>query len=105
VIREEGCGEGAVRAGLPGVGGRAVDEKPKESLATLLSYPDVRRKWNNPFVSGVTSVIPVSFIKDDQLLSEFSMVRLVRRAMIAGRKLRIECPLPGIERSRLITLH
>jgi transcriptional regulator with XRE-family HTH domain len=78
--------------------GRVVDEKTKELLATLLSYPDVRSEWKNPVPLGFMPVIPLSFIKDDQLLSYFSMVTTVGTPQtIAAQELRVECLFPADE--------
>jgi transcriptional regulator with XRE-family HTH domain len=82
--------------------GRVVDDKTKELLATLLAYPDVKAEWKNPKVLGAIPatptmpVIPLSFVKDDQVLNYFSMVTTVGTPQtIAAQELRIECMFPA----------
>jgi hypothetical protein len=72
--------------------GRVVDEKTRELLAALLAYPDVDSEWKNPVALGFMPVIPMSFVKDGQLLNYFSMVMTVGTPQtVAARELRIEC--------------
>jgi transcriptional regulator with XRE-family HTH domain len=82
--------------------GRVVDDKTKEVLATLLAYPDVKAEWKNPKALGAIPatptmpVIPLSFVKDDQVLNYFSMVTTVGTPQtIATQELRIECMFPA----------
>jgi transcriptional regulator with XRE-family HTH domain len=78
--------------------GRVVDDKTKELLAALLAYPDVKREWKNPVALGFMPVIPMSFVKDDQLLSYFSMVTTVGTPQtVAAQELRIESMFPADE--------
>jgi transcriptional regulator with XRE-family HTH domain len=78
--------------------GRVVDEKTRELLAALLAYPDVNSEWKNPVALSFMPVIPMSFIKDGQLLNYFSMVTTVGTPQtVAAQELRIECMFPADE--------
>jgi transcriptional regulator with XRE-family HTH domain len=82
--------------------GRVVDETTKELLAALLAYPDVDNEWKNPVALSFMPVIPMSFIKDDQLLNYFSMVTTVGTPQtIAAQELRIECMFPADEATEI----
>ena len=99
-----GCGEGAVRACLWESVGRIVDEKTKELLAALLSYPDVRSRWKNPIPLGFMPVIPLSFVEHDRLLNYFSILTTVGTPQtVAAQELRIACLFPADETTE--TLH
>jgi transcriptional regulator with XRE-family HTH domain len=95
--------------------GRVVDEKTQELLAALLAYPSVKAEWKAPKATGRPStregrssarnpaegassrlpVIPISFVKDGQVLSYFSMVATVGTPQtIAAQELRLECMFP-----------
>ena len=95
--------------------GRLVDEKTQELLAALLAYPSVKAEWKAPKATGRSSaregrisartsaegattrlpVIPISFVKDGQVLSYFSMVATVGTPQtIAAQELRLECMFP-----------
>jgi hypothetical protein len=79
-----------------------VDETTKELLAALLAYPDVDNEWKNPVALSFMPVIPMSFIKDDQLLNYFSMVTTVGTPQtIAAQELRIECMFPADEATEI----
>jgi len=82
--------------------GRVVDDKTKELLATLLAYPGVKTDWKNPKALGAAPVtptmpvIPLSFVKENQVLNYFSMVTTVGTPQtIAAQELRIECMFPA----------
>jgi transcriptional regulator with XRE-family HTH domain len=82
--------------------GRVIDEKTQELLAELLAYPDVQTGWKSPHAMNATPatrtmpVIPISFVKDDEVLSYFSMVTTVGTPQtIAAQELRIECMFPA----------
>jgi len=82
--------------------GRVVDDKTKELLATLLAYPGVKTDWKNPKalsaapVTPTMPVIPLSFVKENQVLNYFSMVTTVGTPQtIAAQELRIECMFPA----------
>ena len=78
--------------------GRVVDEKTKNLLTALLAYPDVQGEWKNPVALGFMPVIPMSFVKADQLLNYFSMVTTVGTPQtIAAQELRIESMFPADE--------
>ena len=78
--------------------GRFVDEKSHELVAALLAYPDTKPEWRTPQPAHVVSdvpVIPISFIKDGQTLSYFSMITTVATPqIIATQELRIESMFP-----------
>jgi transcriptional regulator with XRE-family HTH domain len=78
--------------------GRVIDEKTRELLAALLAYPDVKTDWKNPIELSAMPVIPIGFIRDDQVLNYFSMVTTVGTPQtIAAQELRIECMFPADE--------
>ena len=78
--------------------GRIVDEKTKELLAALLSYPDVRSRWKNPIPLGFMPVIPLSFVEHDRLLNYFSILTTVGTPQtVAAQELRIESMFPADE--------
>src|ERR1700733_9685510 len=76
--------------------GRVIDEKTQELLAALLAYPDVKTEWKSPRAlssmptTRTMPVIPISFAKDNEVLSYFSMVTTVGTPQtIAAQELRI----------------
>jgi transcriptional regulator with XRE-family HTH domain len=82
--------------------GRVMDEKTQELLAELLAYPDVQTAWKSPNAMSTAPatrtmpVIPMSFVKDDEVLSYFSMVTTVGTPQtIAAQELRLECMFPA----------
>ncbi|MFT4438874.1 helix-turn-helix domain-containing protein [Caballeronia sp. 15715] len=82
--------------------GRVIDDKTQGLLADLLAYPDVQTAWKSPHAMNATPatrtmpVIPISFVKDDEVLSYFSMVTTVGTPQtIAAQELRIECLFPA----------
>jgi len=82
--------------------GRVIDEKTQELLAALLAYPDIPTGWKSLRALSATPatrampVIPISFVKDDEVLSYFSMVTTVGTPQtIAAQELRIECMFPA----------
>jgi len=82
--------------------GRVIDEKTQELLAALLAYPDVQAAWKSPPSVSATAatrtmpVIPISFVKDDEVLSYFSMITTVGTPQtVAAQELRIECMFPA----------
>ena len=78
--------------------GRVVDDRTKKLLAALLAYPDVKSEWKNPVTLSFMPVIPISFMKDGQMLNYFSMVTTVGTPQtVAAQELRIECMFPADE--------
>jgi hypothetical protein len=81
--------------------GRVVDDKTKELLSALLSYPDIEPSWTAPKatnVQPVAPVIPIGFIKEGKVLNYFSMVTTVGTPQtVAAEELRIECMFPADE--------
>jgi hypothetical protein len=95
---------GAIRACLWESAGRIVDEKTKELLAALLSYPDVRSEWKNPIPLGFMPAIPLSLVKDDRLPNHLSVLTTVGTPQtVAAQERRIECLFPADEAAA--TLH
>ena len=73
-----------------------MDEKTKELLARLLAYPSVTIDCKNPVSLNFVPLVPISFIKEDQLLNYFSMVTTVGTPQtVAAQELRIECMFPA----------
>jgi transcriptional regulator with XRE-family HTH domain len=78
--------------------GRVIDEKTKALLAELMAYPDVKTGWTTPIALSAMPVIPIGFVKGDNILSYFSMVTTVGTPQaIAAQELRIECMFPADE--------
>jgi transcriptional regulator with XRE-family HTH domain len=76
--------------------GRVIDERTRELLAALLTYPDVKSEWKNPIALSTSPVIPVGFMSS--VLTYFSMVTTVGTPQtIAAQELRIECMFPADE--------
>ncbi|MGF6371618.1 transcriptional regulator with XRE-family HTH domain [Paraburkholderia sp. RAU6.4a] len=88
--------------------GRVIDNKTKELLAALVTYPDVRTDWKSPQISDVTPtmpVIPLSFIKNGTVLNYFSMVATVGTPQtISAQELRIECMFPADDATEIFHL-
>ncbi|WP_392713340.1 helix-turn-helix domain-containing protein [Rhizobium ruizarguesonis] len=75
--------------------GRVIDKRTKALIDALLAYPDVDNAWKVSTTADSTPVIPLSFIKDGQVLSFFSLVTTVGTAQtITTQELRIECMFP-----------
>jgi transcriptional regulator with XRE-family HTH domain len=79
--------------------GRLLDDKTQELLSALLAYPAVKPEWKAPSKTTRTPsdlpVIPISFVKDDQVLNYFSMVATVGTPQaVAAQELRLECMFP-----------
>jgi transcriptional regulator with XRE-family HTH domain len=97
--------------------GRVIDEKTKELVAALLTYPDGkaisaepvetrsrrsdfgRTSENNNATGGpVLPIIPLSFRKNETVLNYFSMVTTVGTPQtVAAQELRIETMFPADE--------
>ena len=54
--------------------GRIVDETTKELLSALLAYPDVKTEWKSPQNLSGMPFIPLSFVKDGNVLHYFSIL-------------------------------
>jgi len=75
--------------------GRVADEKTRELLAALLAYPGTKVGRRAAKAEDSMPVVPVSFIKGDQVLNYFSMVTTVGTPQtIAAQELRVECMFP-----------
>ena len=76
--------------------GRVIDDRTRALLAALLAYPGVKTEWKNPVELSAMPVIPIGFVRGDQVLSYFSMVTTVGTPQtIAAQELRIECMFPA----------
>jgi len=88
--------------------GRVIDTRTKALIDALLAYPQVDDAWKVSTTADSTPVIPLSFIKDGQILRFFSLVTTVGTAQtITTQELRLECmfPLDGateVEYARLM---
>ncbi|HEX8045694.1 MAG TPA: helix-turn-helix transcriptional regulator [Rhizobium sp.] len=82
--------------------GRIIDAQTKALIDRLLAYPDVDADWKTSVAADNTPMIPLSFVKDRQLLSFFSLVTTVGTAqMITAQELRVECMFPLDEATEL----
>jgi transcriptional regulator with XRE-family HTH domain len=80
--------------------GGVIDEKTKELLATLQTYPNVKPAWKNPNFLRPLPFIPISFMKKGEMLNFFSMITNVGAPLsITAQELRIECLFPADEES------
>jgi transcriptional regulator with XRE-family HTH domain len=85
--------------------GGVLDDQTKALLAALRAYPEVDTRWdqiherNSP---AILPFVPMRFIKDDQVLSYFSMVTTVGTPQtVAAQELRIECMYPADHKTDL----
>lgn len=78
--------------------GRLVDENSQELVAALLAYPGTKSEWRTGRPGRPVSdvpVIPITFVKDGQSLSYFSMITTVATPQtVAAQELRIESMFP-----------
>jgi len=78
--------------------GGVVDEKCQDLVAALLAYPGTKPEWGTPRSAAIASelpVLPISFIKDGQTLSYFSMLTTVATPQtVTAQELRIESMFP-----------
>src|SRR5258707_3320891 len=82
--------------------GRVVDEKTKALVAALFAYPDVKSECKNPVALRFMPVIQIGFMKDGQILNDFSMVTTVGTPQtVAAQELRIECMFPADETTEI----
>lgn len=83
--------------------GRVIDVRTKELIDSLLAYPDVDGEWKISAIAENTPIIPLSFVKDGQLLKFFSLVTTVGTAqMITTQELRVECMFPLDEATEIL---
>jgi transcriptional regulator with XRE-family HTH domain len=76
--------------------GRVLDETTQHLLAGLAAYPDVENVLDASGTNGAMPVIPITFIKEGQRLSYFSMVSTVGTPQtVAAQELRIESMFPA----------
>jgi transcriptional regulator with XRE-family HTH domain len=75
--------------------GRVIDERTRELMGTLLAYPEVDDIWKLSTKADSAPVIPLTFIRNGQALTFFSLVTTVGTAQtIATQELRVECMFP-----------
>lgn len=78
--------------------GRVIDERTTQLLAELQAYPGVQTQWKTAQASATMPMIPMSFVKDDRVLSYFSMVTTVGTPQtVAAQELRMESLFPADE--------
>jgi transcriptional regulator with XRE-family HTH domain len=76
--------------------GRVLDEATKRLLSELAGYPGVDTEWKSLGAVSGLPVIPITFVKDGQRLSYFSMVSTVGTPLtVAAQELRIESMFPA----------
>lgn len=84
--------------------GRIVDDKTKELLESLLTFPDIEPPPVAMGVQATAPVIPIGFVKDGRRLNYFSMVTTVGTPQaVAAQELRIESMFPADDATE--TLH
>ena len=75
--------------------GCVLDTKSKALVAALLAYPGAACLWEAAAPTHMP-VIPLSFVRDGDVLSYFSMVTTVGDPQtIAAQELRVECMFPA----------
>lgn len=76
--------------------GRAIDERTKELLAALTSYPDVKPDRDRAGPAGTNPVVPLGFVKDGLVLNYFSIVSTLGTPQtITAQELRVESMFPA----------
>ncbi len=85
--------------------GRVMDNQTKALLTALLAYPAVKTEWDRPEPLPAVPVlpfVPLSFLRDGNVLSYFSMITTVGTPQTAAaQELRIECMFPADEATEL----
>jgi transcriptional regulator with XRE-family HTH domain len=75
--------------------GHIADPRTHELVKDLLAYPDVQADGKTPVMPSALPMIPMTFIKDDAVMSYFSLVITVGTPQtIAAQELRVECLYP-----------
>src|SRR5262249_49655701 len=78
--------------------GRVVDDKSQELVDALLAYPGAKSQWRRGLGANGASdlpVVPITFVKDGEKLSYFSMLTTVAAPRtIATQELRLESMFP-----------
>lgn len=76
--------------------GQVLDEPTRALLAALLAYPDVEARWTTPEPAAPDlPVLPIVLMKEQQMLSYFSMVTTVGTPrIVAAQEFRIESMFP-----------
>ena len=80
--------------------GRIVDEKTKELLAQLRTYPGVKAEWKTPQSPSALPFIPIGFAHKGKRLNFFSLITTVGAPVsITAQEFRIECMFPADDES------
>jgi transcriptional regulator with XRE-family HTH domain len=80
--------------------GRVTDQKTKELLEALQSYPEVKTKLKKPRSVSILPFIPISFVKKGKTMDLFSMITTVGTPLsITAQELRMECMFPADDQS------
>jgi transcriptional regulator with XRE-family HTH domain len=80
--------------------GRVTDQKTKELLEALQSYPEVKTKLKKPRSVSILPFIPISFVKKGKTMDLFSMITTVGTPLsITAQELRMECMFPADDAS------
>ena len=83
--------------------GHIVDQKTKDLLAQLLTYPNVQSDWKVPEAPSPLPMIPISFARDGAILNYFSLITTVGTPRtIAAQELRVECMYPADEQTEAL---
>lgn len=78
--------------------GRVLDQAGRELLEELMAYPGVPAAAASRPDASDLPMIPISFVRDDEILRYFSMVATVGApTAIAAQELRVECLFPADE--------
>ena len=76
--------------------GGVIDERMRQLVDELRRYPDVDTGWQSAEPAGAGPVIPVTFVRDGEAFSYFSMVSTVGTpTTVAAQELRVECMFPA----------
>jgi transcriptional regulator with XRE-family HTH domain len=80
--------------------GRVTDQKTKELLEALQSYPEVKTKLKKPRSASILPFIPISSVKKGKTMDLFSMITTVGTPLsITAQELRMECMFPADDES------
>jgi transcriptional regulator with XRE-family HTH domain len=83
--------------------GHIVDQKTKDLVADLLAYPDVQSNWKAPDMPSTLPMIPISFVKNGEMMNYFSLVTSVGTPQtVAAQEFRVECMYPADDKTEII---
>jgi transcriptional regulator with XRE-family HTH domain len=80
--------------------GGVLDDFTRALVDELLAFPGVSLDWRTADLASTSPVVPISFVKDGETSSWFSMVTTVGTPRaVAAQELRVECMFPAEDAS------